>query len=72
MTTLVMTMVADDGDNDIDGNSATGNKVNDDGNGATGDDNDNDVSNNNDNDGDGNGAMGSGATGYHDNNGGDG
>ena len=44
---------------------ATGNEVNDDHDGATGDDNE-------DNDGDGNGAMGSGATGYNDVNDGDG
>ena len=46
-------------DNDVDGNGATGNEVDDDGAGATGDNNDND---NDDNDGDGNDTMGCGAT----------
>jgi len=57
------TMATGDDDNDIDGDSAMGNEVEDDGNGATGDDDD---------DGDGDGAMGSSATGYNDDNDGDG
>ena len=34
---MARTMVADDNDNEVDGNSATGIKVDDDGNGAMGD-----------------------------------
>ena len=48
MTTMAMTMAADNEDNEVDGDGATSN---DDGDGATGDDND------------GDGAMGDGATG---------
>ena len=33
---MVRTMAADDDDNDVNGNDATGNKVDDDGNGAMG------------------------------------
>jgi hypothetical protein len=50
-------------DNDVDGNGATGNKVDDDGAGATGNSNDNDNNyGDDDNDGDGNDTMGCGAT----------
>ena len=35
---MATTMVTDDDDIDVDGDCATGNKVNDDGDGATGDD----------------------------------
>ena len=60
--TMAMTMAANDSINDVDGDSVTGNEVND-GDGATGDDNDDDGDDNNDDDdGDGNGVMGSGAT----------
>jgi hypothetical protein len=38
MTTMATTMVTDDDDNDVDGDCATGNKVDDDGDGVTGDD----------------------------------
>jgi len=47
---------------DDDGDGATGNEVDDDGDGVTGDDNEDD------NDDNGDGAMGSGATGYDDDN----
>jgi hypothetical protein len=49
-------MATGDDDNDVDGDSATGNEVNDDGDGVKC----------NHNDGDDDGAMGSGATGYDD------
>ncbi len=52
-TTMAKTMAADDNDNEVDGDGATGD---DDGNGATGDDGDDD------NDGDEDRAIGSGAT----------
>jgi hypothetical protein len=55
-------IVTVDDDNDINGDSATGNKVDDYGDGATGDNNDHDG----DGDGDGDGMMGIGATGYDD------
>ena len=58
--TTMTTMATGDDDNDLDGDGATGNKVDDDGDGATGDDNDDD------DDGHGDGAMGSGGTGYDD------
>jgi len=48
--------------NDVNGDSAMGNEVDDDGDGATGDENDND----HDSDGDDNSGMGSNATGYDD------
>jgi hypothetical protein len=38
MTTMATTMVTDDDNNDVDGDCATGNKVDDDGDGVTGDD----------------------------------
>ncbi len=60
---MATTMVADDDYNDVDGHGAMGNEVNNDGNGATGDDNDDDDDGNDDDDGDGDGAMGSSATG---------
>jgi len=60
-----------DDDNDVIGDSATGNEVYDDGDGATGDgnnkDDDGDHDNNDDGDSDGDIAMGYGATGYDDN-----
>jgi hypothetical protein len=59
---MVTTMVVDDDNNKVDGNDATGSKVNDDGNDATGDNNDNNDGGDND-DGNGDSAMGSGATG---------
>ena len=64
-------MVAGDNNNDVDEDGTMGNKVDDDGNGTTGDDDDDDNDDDNDNgddydDGDGDGAMGSGATGYDD------
>jgi len=56
--------------NDVNGDSATGNEVVDDGDGTTGDDNDNDNDDNgdhdSDSDGNSNGGMGSDATGYND------
>ena len=59
-------MTGDD-DNDVNGNSAMGDEVNEDGDGAMGDDNNNDDDNgDDDDDGDGDSAMGSGATGYDD------
>jgi len=36
MTTMATIIVADDDDNNVDGDGATGNEVNDDGDGATG------------------------------------
>ena len=62
-----MTMAMGD-DNDDDGDSPMGNEVDNDGDGATGDDNDHDDDGIDDDDGDGDIAMGSGATGYDDNN----
>ena len=56
MTTT--TMATGNDDNDVDGDGATGNKVNDDGDGATGDDNEDDNDGNNDDNRDGNSAMG--------------
>jgi hypothetical protein len=51
-----------------DDDGATSNEVDDDGDGATGnEDNNDDDDGNGDDDGDGDGAMGSGATGYYDN-----
>ena len=66
-----LTTATGDDDNNVDGNGAMGNEVDnsdgamgnkgsDDGDSAMGDDNDDD------DDGDGNGTMGSGATGYND------
>ena len=68
---MATTMVADDKDNDVYGNGALGNEVDNDGVSATGNDNgdDNGVD---DNDGNGNGTMGSGATGYNHGNDGNG
>jgi hypothetical protein len=63
---MATTMATGDDDNDVDGDSATGNKVDDDGDGATGDYNDDDDDGNNNDDGDGDSAMGSGVTGYND------
>ena len=54
-------MATSDDDNDVNGDGATSNEVDDDGDGATGDEDYND-----DDDGDVDGAMGSGATGYDD------
>jgi hypothetical protein len=63
-----MTMAAGDEDNEVNGNGATGNKVDNDGDGAMGDDNDNDDNGDHDDDDDGNSdgniAMGNEATGY--------
>ena len=56
MTTT--TMATGNDDNDVDGDGATGNKVDDDGDGATGDDNEDDNDGNNDDNRDGNSAMG--------------
>jgi hypothetical protein len=58
--TTTTTMATGDDDNAVDGDSATGNKVDNDCDGATGD--------YNDDDGDGDSAMGSGATRYGDDN----
>ena len=63
--TLTTTMAMGNDNNPVDGDSAPGSEVDDDGNGMAGDDNDNDDGDD-DNDGDGDGAMGSGATGYND------
>ncbi len=57
-------MAMGDDDNDVDGNGAMGNEVDDDGDGKTGNDNDDEDDGNNADDGDGNSAMGSGATRY--------
>jgi hypothetical protein len=59
-------MATGDDDNDVDGDGATGNEVNDDGGGATGDDNDDDDDDygDDDDDGDGDVMMGSGAIRY--------
>ena len=54
-------MAADDDDNEVDGNGATGD---DDGDGATGDKNDDDNNGDNDDDVDGDSAMGDGMTEY--------
>ena len=59
-------MAMGDDDKNVDGDSAPGNKVDDDGDSMMGDDKDDD-----DND-DGDGAMGSGATGYNNDNDGNG
>ena len=56
MTTT--TMATGNDDNDVDGDGATGNKVDDDGDGVTGDDNEDDNDGNNDDNRDGNSAMG--------------
>ena len=69
---MVTMMAADNNDNNVDGDGAMGNKVDDDGDNATGDDNGNDDDGDDDNDGKGNGVMGSGATGYDDYNNGNG
>ena len=61
--TMNTTMATGDNDNDVNGDGATGNKVDDNGNCATGDNNDNDDDGDGDNNRDGNGAMGSGVTG---------
>ncbi len=50
-------MAMGDDVNDVDGDGATGNKVDDDGNGATGDDNDADNDGNDSDDGDGDSAI---------------
>ena len=59
-------MATGDDDNDVNGDGATGNEVNDDGGGATGDDNDDDDDDygDDDDDGDGDVTMGSGAIRY--------
>ena len=60
------TMAMGNDNNDVNGDDATGNKVDDDGDGATGNDNDdnNDGDDGNDgNNGDGDGTMGSGVMG---------
>jgi hypothetical protein len=62
MTTATMEM--GDDDNDVDGNGAMGNEVDDDGNSATGDDKDADNDGDDHDDGDVDSAMGSSATGY--------
>ena len=56
MTTT--TMATGNDDNDVDGDGATGNKVDDDGDGVTGDDNEDDNDGNNDDNRDGNSTMG--------------
>ncbi len=61
-------MATGDDDNNVDGDGATGNQFDDDGNGATGDYNDDDDDGDDDDDVNGDSAMGSGATGYDDNN----
>jgi hypothetical protein len=53
-------------DNGNNGDSAMGNQVDNDVDGATGDKNDDDDDGDDDNNGDGDGAMGSGVTGYDD------
>jgi len=63
--TSTTTMAMGNDDNHINGDSATGSEVDDDGNGTAGDDNDNNDGDDDDN-GDGDGTMGSGATGYND------
>ena len=69
---MATTMVVDDDYNDVDGDGATGNKVDDDGDSATGNNNNNDNDDGNDNDnGDDDGAMGSDAAGYDGDNDGD-
>ena len=67
--TTMTTIGMGDDNNDVDGNSATCNEVDDHGDGTTGDNNDNedDGNDDSDSDGDGNGTMGSGATRYDDN-----
>ncbi len=57
-------METGDDDNDVDGNGVMGNEVDNDGHSATGDDNDADDDGDDDDDGDVDSAMGSGATGY--------
>ena len=62
-----------DDDNDVNGDGATGNKVDNDGNGVTGYNNDDDNNNgDDDDDGNGDGTMGSGAIGYDNDDNGDG
>ena len=83
---MIMTMATGDNVNDVDGNGAMGNKVknmtmmmvmtgndiDDDGDGMTGDDNDDNDDGDEDNKDDGNSAMGSGTIGYDGNFDGDG
>ena len=58
-------MATSDDDNNVDGNGTTSNKVDDDSNVATGNEDSNgDDDGDGDNDGDGDGVMGSGAMGY--------
>ena len=68
--TMMATMTTVATDDNINSDSAPGNEVDDDGDGAKGDDNKNDSDDNGDHDGDSNGdsngTMGSGATGYDD------
>ena len=63
---MTKTMKTGDDDNNVKWDGATGNEVDDYGDGATGDDDDNNYDDNDDN-GDGDSAMGSGAAGYNDN-----
>ena len=56
-------MAMGDDDNDVNGDGAMGNKVDNDGDGVTGDNNDDNDDGNVDGDCDGNGVIGSGATG---------
>ena len=66
---MATTMAADNVDNEVDGDGAT---CNDDGNDMTGDDKDDDDNSDNDGNDDGDGMMGDGATGYDNDNDGDG
>jgi len=65
-------MAMDDDDNNVNGNGVTGNKIRDDSDGTTGDNNNDDNYGNNEGNRDGNSAMGSSATGYDNDDDGDG
>ena len=63
---MMTTMVTGNDDNDVDGESAMGNEVDNDGDSATGDDNNDNDDGDDDNDGDVDSTMGCGVTGYDD------
>ena len=68
---MTTTMATGDDNNDVDGDGVTGNEVDDDVDGAMGDDNADDDDGNDNDGGDGDGTMGSGAMGYDDDDDGD-
>ncbi len=68
---MTTTIRMGDGDNNVDCDGATGNEVDDDGDGATDDDNDHKDDGNDDDNGNSDGAMGSGTMRYDDDDNGD-